>query len=377
MAFWHFRKKKDIEVTTSELTPELPIILAGIDLGYGQIKVLARGEKKKFLSAVGSPVSSFGRTVAAVTEQEVLNSLAITIDGQTFYTGRNAIINTRNGRLTLRQGKADDIHNKVKFLTALALYTEMYQAEAEFDIVTGLPVLEFKNEADALTNMILNNGKPFVFDMHYGNITVQKRISIGNAKIVSQGEGAFYDFVLDNNGDIIPTRAEIVQGTVMVVDVGYRTTDIVTMENGRYVEPLSDQFNKGVNTIHQEILRLIMEEFGIKKELRDLDEIVRKRSFMHNTKTYDIDHIVVKAAIPFTEDIIENLHTISNDQLGAVNHIIFTGGGAEIIYPFVERLLKNVVESSLMEDAEFCNATGYHKYGLLLQKAQLAADGDA
>ncbi|MNR06963.1 hypothetical protein D3C85_1230630 [compost metagenome] len=120
-----------------------------------------------------------------------------------------------------------------------------------------------------------------------------------------------------------------------------------------------------------------MEEFGIKKELRDLDEIVRKRSFMHNTKIYDIDHIITKAAIPFTEDIIENLHTISNDQLGAVNHIIFTGGGAEIVYLFTERLLKNVVESSLMEDAEFCNATGYHKYGLLLQKAQLQAEADA
>ncbi|MNB94639.1 hypothetical protein D3C81_428260 [compost metagenome] len=377
MAFWHFRKK-NTEVLTSEQTHNIvKILLAGIDLGYGQIKILCDGEKKKFLSTVGTPVSNFGRTVATVTEQEVLNSLAITLDDQIYYIGRNAVVNTRNGRLTLRQGKADNVHNKVKFLTALALYTEMYQTEAEFDIVTGLPVLEFKHEADALTKMMLNDGKPFEFDMHYGNVTVKKKINIGNVKIVSQGEGAFYDFVLNNNGEIIPERAEIVQGTVMVVDIGYRTTDIVTMENGSYVELLSDQFNKGVNTIHQEILRLIMEEFGIKKELRDLDEIVRKRSFMHNTKIYDIDHIITKAAIPFTEDIIENLHTISNDQLGAVNHIIFTGGGAEIVYLFTERLLKNVVESSLMEDAEFCNATGYHKYGLLLQKAQLQAEADA
>lgn len=373
MALWNFKRRKK-ESTEQQ---GIPVLLAGVDLGYGQIKITARGENKKFLSAVGTPVSNFGRTVAIVTEQEILDSLAITLNGQTYYVGRNAIVNTRNGRLTLRQGKADHEHNKVKFLTALALYTEMYQEEAEFDIVTGLPVLEFKNESAALEAMMLNNGKPFEFEMHYGNVIVPKRIHIGTVKIVSQGEGAFYDFVLDNKGNIIPKRAEIVGGTVMVVDIGYRTTDIVTMENGRYIEPLSDQFNKGVNTIHQEILRLIMEEFGIKKELKDLDQIVRERSFMHNTKIYNVDHIITKATIPFTEDIIENLHTISNDQLGSVNHIIFTGGGAEIVHTFAERLLKNVVESSLMNNAEFCNANGYHKYGLLLQKAQLQADGDA
>lgn len=376
MAFWNFKKKK--EVLVNELTnPVVESILAGIDLGYGQVKSKAKGENKKFLSAVGTPVSNFGRTVAIVTEQELMNSLAINYDDQTYYVGRNAIVNTRNGRLTLRQGKAEHDHNKVKFLTSLALYTDMYQEDAEFDIVTGLPVLEFKNESAALEAMMTNNGKPFEFEMQYGNVTVPKRITIGTVKIVSQGEGAFYDFVLDETGSIIPERAAIVGGTVMVVDIGYRTTDIVTMENGRYIEPLSDQFNKGVNTIHQEILRLIMEEFGIKKELRDMDQIVRERSFMHNTKIYNVDHIITKAAIPFAEDIIENLHTISNDQLGAVNHIIFTGGGAEIIYPFAERLTKGVVESSLMENAEFCNANGYHKYGLLLQKAQLEADGNA
>jgi hypothetical protein len=377
MAFWNRSKKQGNNYNNNVKE----IILSGLDLGYGQIKIAAKtkGEfkNKKFLSAVGTPISNFGRNVAIVTEQELINSLSITLDGQNYYVGKNAIINTRNGRLTLRQSKSDDIHNKVKFLTSLALLTDMYQEEAEFDIITGLPVLEFRNESEALERMIYNNGKPFEFKMNYGDVTVNKKFHIGAIKIISQGEGAFYDFVLDNNGEIIPERAAIVGGTVMVVDIGYRTTDIVTMENGRYIEPLSDQFNKGVNTIHQEILRLIMEEFSIKKELKDLDQIVRERSFMHNTRTYDIDHIITKAAKPFAEDIIENLHTISNDQLGAVNHIIFTGGGSEIIYEFAEKLLRNIVESSLMENAEFCNSNGYYKYGLLLQNAQKQVDNNA
>jgi plasmid segregation protein ParM len=372
MAFWNFGKKQQEQTTSNEII--IKPILVGSDLGYGQIKNVSGQTKKKFLSAVGSPVSNFSRSVAIVTEKELMNSLAITLDGQTYYVGHNAIVNTRNGRLTLRQNKADDIHNKVKYLTGLALFMDEDQSYGEFDIVTGLPVLEYRNQKDSLEAMMSNDGKPFVFDMHYGGKTVTKTIKVNNVKIISQGEGAFYDFILNNSGDIVPERAEIVGGSVMVVDIGYRTTDIVTMENGRYIEPLSDQFNKGVNTIHQEILRLIMERYGIKKEMKDLDQYVRSGFVYHNTKEYDINQIITDAAIPFAEDIVESLHTTSNDQLGSVNHIIFTGGGAEIIYPYILPMLNGIVNASVMDESEFCNAQGYHKYGLLLQKAQEAED---
>lgn len=373
MSFWDFMKTPKINKEDETLQP----MLVGSDLGYGQNKNVSGDIKEKFLSAVGTPVSNFGRSAAVVTKQELMDSLSITYDGQTYYVGRNAIVNTRNGRFTLRQNKADDIYNVVKFITGLAIFTQEDQKFAEFDVVTGLPVLEFKNQKDALENMMHNEGKPFVFDMHYGPKTVKKTIFVRNVKVVSQGEGAFYDFILDNKGDIIPDRAEIVGGLVMVCDVGFRTTDIVTMENGRYIEPLSDQFNKGVNQIHQEILRLIMERYAIKKELKDLDQIVRDGMFYHNMKEYDVKQIIHDAALPFAEDIVESLHTTSNDQLGGANHVIFTGGGAEIIYKHVQPLLAGIVNTSIMEDSEFCNAQGYYKYGLLLKKAQMDADNNA
>ncbi|AEO93764.1 partition protein [Bacillus phage G] len=369
MAFWD-KIKKASEDQNTNITP----LLIGSDLGYGQIKTASGDTKKKFLSAVGIPVSNFGRSAAVTSEKELLSSLTVTMDNQTYYVGHNAIVNTRNGRLTLRQNKADDVHNKIKFLTSLALYMEEDQNYGEFDIVTGLPVLEYRNQKDQLEQMMSNNGRIFFFEMHYGPKVVSKQIKINNVKVISQGEGCFYDFILDDNGQIIPEKVNIVSGTVMVVDIGYRTSDIVTMENGRYIEPLSDQLNKGVNTIHQEILRLIMEKYGIKKELKDLDQFVRDGKFYHNTRDYDIRDIIKDAARPFAEDIVESLHTISNDQLGSVNHVIFTGGGASIIYEHIIPLLNSIVETSIMDDSEFCNASGYYKYGLLLQNAQKEID---
>lgn len=362
MAFWNFTKQREDVVSNKKY-------LVGCDLGYGQIKILSGDRRTKFLSAVGTPISDFGRVAAISNEKELLESLAITFEGKKYYIGHNAIVNTRNGRLSLRQNKAESDENKIKFIMSLALLMDEDEEYAEFDVITGLPVLEFKNQKDLLFNMMYNYGRPFEFIMHLGPKEVMKKVKINNIKVISQGEGAFYDFVLNKDGIITQEQAGLVSGTVMVVDPGYRTTDIVTMENGRYIEPLSDQFNKGVNQIHQEILRLIMERLNIKKELKDLDEIVRSGRLFHNTKTYNVEKIIFDVAEPFAEDIVDNLHTMSNDRLGSMQRVILTGGGAEIIYPYVKKYLEGIVEVSIMKDAEFCNASGYYKYGLLLKSA--------
>jgi plasmid segregation protein ParM len=361
MAFW------DILQNKNEEKEEVQKLIVGSDLGYGQVKVLSGDMNLKFPSAVGNPISDFGRTAAISNEEELLNSLTITLDGTKYYVGHNALVNTRNGRFSLRQNKSETESNKVKFITSLALLTQEDQEYAEFDVISGLPVLEYKNQKDSLERMMYNNGKPFELTMHYGPKEVQKQLKINTAKVITQGEGAFYDFVLNENGQIMEERANDVSGQVMVVDVGFRTTDIVTMENGSYIEIKSDQLNKGVVQIHQECLRLIMERLGIKKELNDMDEIVRNGEIYHNREYHNVTDIIEDAARPFAADIVDNLHLLSNDQLGSMQRILITGGGASIISQYVQELLNNVIKVSAMNNAEFSNPNGYYKYGLLLK----------
>ena len=121
----------------------------------------------------------------------------------------------------------------------------------------------------------------------------------------------------------------------MIADIGYKTTDVVSMENGRYIEISSDQINTGVSQVHQEVLRLIMEKFNIKKELKEIDKIVRTKELFYSTKTYDMKPIIKEASEPFAENIIETLYTINNGELGNVSMILLTGGGAEIVYEYI------------------------------------------
>ena len=342
-------------------------ILVGIDLGYGQVKVLSDNKQYKFLSAVGTPISDFGRVANVTNKEDLLKSLTITYEGIKYYIGHNAIMNTRNGRLSLRQNKAELEENKIKFITALALLMEEDETNLEVDIISGLPVLEFKNQKDKLFNMINNYGKPFEFIMHYGPKQVSKSISVKNIRIISQAEGSFYDYILDKNGNVIEDRVNMVSGTIMVVDPGYKTTDVVSMENGRYIELLSDQFNKGINQVHNECLRLIMDKLGIKKEMKEIDEAIRTGKLFYNTKEYNINKIIEDAAKPFAIDIVDNLINLSNDQLGGMQSLILTGGGASILYPYIKSELDGIINVILIDNAEFSNANGYYKYGKLLK----------
>ena len=341
--------------------------LVGIDNGFGTIKISSGNTNIKFPSIVGTPISEFSKAAPVASLDELLDSLAITYNGNTYYIGHNAIVNTRNGKISLRQNKAEDEQNRIKTMVALALLTKTEEIDATFDIVCGLPVLEYRNQKDKLYNMYINGGKPFEFAMHYGNDIRLKRIHTRRVTVISQGEGCFYSYLLDSDGNIIPSRADKVSGTVMLCDVGFKTTDIVSMENGRYIETLSDQLNNGVSQMHQEVLRLIMERLDIKKELKDIDVIVRSNELFHNRRTYDMTKIIADAAQPYAENLVESLYTINNGDLGNLQMILLTGGGAEILYPYVKEALDSIVNVVKLDNAEFSNSQGYYKYGELLQ----------
>lgn len=346
--------------------------LVGLDLGFGRIKISSNETNIQFPSIVGNQVSNFAKPAPVASFDELLNTLTLIYNGQTFYIGNNAINNTRNGKISLRQNKHDDNdeQTKVKIMTALALLTSESQYEANFALISGLPVLEYNSQKDQLYKILYNNGQPFEFIMQYGNKQVPKKITCSKVKIISQSEGAYYNYLLSSDGNIINERIKNVSGVVCVCDIGFRTIDIVFMDNGRYLD-ISDQINNGVVNIHQEVLRLIMQEFNIKKELKDIDNIIRSKQMFFGTKTYDLTDIINKACKPFAENLIESLYTVHNGELGDLQMILLAGGGSELIFDIVKEELKNIVRVDKIYNAEFSNSQGYYKYGMLLRNQGL------
>lgn len=345
-----------------------PII--GLDLGFGMIKVSSGKLNIQFPSIIGNPISNFSKPSAVASLNELLNTLSIIYNDTIYYIGKNAQLNTRNGKISLRQDKNNnDIQTKIKIMTALALMTNENQHNAEFNIISGIPVLEFYNQRNELYNMLYNNNRPFEFIMQYGNKQIDKIIKCNKIKIISQGEGAYYSYLLSEQGNIQKERATIATGNIAVVDIGFRTVDIVFFQNGRYLD-MSDQINNGVSQIHQEILRLIMQNFNIKKELKDIDEIVRNKQLFYNTNIYNIESIINQASESYADNIIESLYAIRNGELGDLQLILITGGGGNLTFNYIKNKLKNIVKVEQIDNSEFANSQGYYRYGMFLHSQQ-------
>jgi len=110
-----------------------------------------------------------------------------------------------------------------------------------------------------------------------------------------------------------------------------------------------------------------MQNYNIKKELKDMDEITRNKQVFYSTKTYNIEHLIKQATEPFADNIIEALYTIHNGELGNISRILLTGGGAELTFEYIKEKLKNTVQVEKIYNSEFANAQGYYKYGKFLK----------
>ena len=51
--------------------------------------------------------------------------------------------------------------------------------------------------------------------------------------------------------------------------------------------------------------------------------------------------------------------------------LLLTGGGADLIYPYIKSKLKNIIQVEQIYNSEFANSQGYYRYGVLLRNNKL------
>ena len=346
--------------------------IIGFDIGFGWIKASYKTDSSSqnnfaFPSVISTQISSFGQENSISNFDELLDSLAITYNGVTYLIGNKALLEARNARLSLRQDR-NDLATRIKIMTTLALLTKPESYETKFDlVVSGLPMLEFKGSKESYQKLLTS--APFEFIFHIGDKSYPKKITIKNAKILAQSEASFYDYILDSSGNIISSREkDISDNIITVIDLGMKTTDICSTKSGRIIDALSSQLNLGMITIQKEVNALLMNEFGIKRELIHMDELIKNKQIVYNTKTYDLTEIINKAMIPFCEAVIDELYSITNGDPGAeIQLILLTGGTSIITYPYIKKQLENIVNVVPMYNSSFSNSNGYLKFGTLLK----------
>lgn len=330
-------------------------MLVGIDLGYGQIKVVSDKQKVKFPSVVGTPSVIELSDGSQLGKAQPIDDIIINYQGKRYYVGQKAINETANARLTLKADKTDAETNIIKFLAGLALVG----ASGETTVVTGLPIYEYNLQKDKLAQSLTGS-----FNFSFYNQKSGQNVSLDITKclVIPQAAAAYYNALLDTTGQI--KDMTLAAARAAVVDIGYRTTDVVTMEGGKYDSNRSFTVWTGMGKVHQEVLRYLQKEYQLSYKLADMDAIVRQGYIDIHGGRKPIDHLIRAALEPVAQEIIEGVIAGLEDFRKLSGGILLAGGGASLMDPYFVAEFGDAVKT--MPESEFANASGNYCYGILV-----------
>ncbi|MDB4895898.1 MAG: hypothetical protein JWN15_2160 [Firmicutes bacterium] len=318
----------------------------GIDIGYGFVKITDGQEGYLFPSVVGDGSAQFlppiGLQPPAQTED-----MRVMIDGQIYFVGNLAIRHSRLAHRGLSATRVEGNDFKVLLLTALSLFCP--QPLNSFSVVTGLPPGRMH-----LTEELLRQVKG---EHRVVRLTAQGSeevtIRIDRVAVVPQPLGAYWSQVLDPRGKV-REGAALLQGRTGVIDVGFRTSDLVTIQDGEYVQEQSRTIPVGLVTAYEEVAGGLLAEHGVERETYALDESIIRGEIGLAGKRVDITALRERAFGQLATKLLVEVQ--SAWQVKDFDALLLVGGGGHSLARY---LLPHLSQGAVPADPGTANSRGF------------------
>jgi len=316
--------------------------VVGTDLGFVQTKtVWGAGERErcKYSSLVKR------RSEVATEGLEDSEGYVISCDTGVWNVGSKGTFDFTAERLT----KDSDLP---KLLTSFGLLNRATAVSFIDLLVSGLPVAEFGTYREQFKEALEGT-----FHFGFGNARVV--MNVREALVIPQSAGAFYDFGLTDTGEI--REEPLLSEDVLVLDIGGRTSDGCIMEKSKYSQ---DSFTivQGVWKVQNELRKLIARKYRFTLQPAEVDAVLRSGMLKLGGSEEDVSDLVTKAVETVFPSVRDELSLYVED-FRRFSAILLAGGGGYVYHDYIADFAK--VPTILLPDAEYSNANGYRKYGLL------------
>ena len=321
--------------------------IVGVDIGYGFVKVTDGSKGFSFPSVIGD---GYIAQTYSIRREKVLpiNDLKVSINGNLYFVGKAALKYSNYLYRDLSQSRAVGNELEVLYLTALSLFAT--DPVNNFKIVTGLPV-DRMFMADELRKRIEGDNSLKVFR---NNDVIEQRIIIEDIVIVPQPLGTYWAENLNNLEQV----NEDMNGRVGVVDIGFKTTDLSTIQEGEYVAGKSKSLFTGLSMAYRDISTELTALYGIEKETYALDEAVIKKEIRISGKRIDISNIIAKAFKKLSLHVLAEINSFWN--IADFDVILLCGGGGQSLSSF---LLPHLPQGKLASNPLNSNCIGFYSWG--------------
>jgi len=321
-----------------------------LDDGYGDTKYDKNGTPEHIPSFVTSfkpkPKDDF-------SSDSKLKYIAVEIDGERYVVGDYAMKLDPD----IRWNAADHKHSTANFdillKTSLGLMSSGHGEVIDL-LMMNLP-LKF-DTPERRFDLMRAAGGPHEVGISFDGINfVKKNINVEDVDIKKQGFGSLCDIMLDDVGEI--SDRELAKGFNVIVDIGSRTLNILTVDALEEQQALSTQDNQGMFKSYLQIGRFLEDELGTTIPDGKLPGIIRAREI----RGRDISQVIDRAYEIHANNIVSTLNTVLLDSWAFVNNVIFTGGGAEVLAP---HLAGKIDRANVLTLGRYSNVRGLRKYGL-------------
>lgn len=329
----------------------------GIDIGFGFTKVAGGKDPLIFKSILGDVTHlQFWSDFSEVSPAEYFH---VTIDGKTYFVGALAENQSNVRHFTLDQDKLISDFVKILALTAVGF---MGTENEPINVVSGLPIIYFKEKKDAFTE-ILKGKHEIIFTQPDGK-TVRKLISIDKVCMLPQPIGSALNVVLNDDGKLIDQ--DLAKKKVGVIDIGFRTTDITILDHLQYIDRGSQTLDTGISKAFSIISNKLRERSNTNVELYRMYKAAESGSIKIKGQEYNFSGIRDQVYARLAEIIASEIERLWAEDWD-IDKILFTGGGSMVLAQFLTPLIiGNMIPLRGKVDARLNNVRGYLKYGLHL-----------
>ena len=325
-----------------------------VDWGYGFIKAISEnGGKVSFPSVVakrGKNKTDIG--IIAGKEDYVVSI---------WFPGKNSN-HLAVGDLALqmngtRAWEEDFVRNQnliVLMSVAIAILNDSLQ---HVQLAAGLPMAHYRRQKSAVKEMLQGLEVNVTVE---GRRSIQRKVQISDLQLYPQAAGAYYSQVLSLDGRVQDTA--LANRSVGVLDIGYRTTDLLVMQRGRKGltprEDLIGGLDLGVSTALQALKEQADELTGGNIPLTWLEQSIlwNDGKLDYRGKSFDLAVYQQETYESLAGRIMQAVKQRWGQEMDRLACVLIAGGGGQLLYPYLRR---DIPQSRLAEDAFFANARGF------------------
>jgi plasmid segregation protein ParM len=324
-----------------------------IDLGNGDIKIASNHlpNVESFPAVIGS--FSSPPTYKIADKDRKFDSMSFIKDNREYAIGANAIRNCKNRNHDITEDKYLSETTIVLSNAALTLMAPTTLSIA--NVLLALPVHKMNIAHDVIR---LFKGHTFGgrigFFGKYENIS--RVVQVENVIAIEQPWGTLFKHILDDNGKIIKESAK--KG-IAIFDIGFKTNDGIVFRNLDMIGRLTIHSKSGMFIAFDEIQSKINQQFGgLEVKIFEVPDIVRSGE----VRGIKIPEIINDALYNLAYNIILEIKSKWADAW-EIEEIIFTGGGAELLKPYLIQAFAEAKYEKASSNAEGLLRYARHMWG--------------